>query len=107
MVATREPAVAGSFYPADPQVLQAQLDELFAGVSTLPPPPKAMIVPHAGYIYSGPVAASGYASLAPIAGQIERVVLLASRGLLRRRGTRRQCIQNATGQDRAGPGVHR
>ena len=76
MLATREPAVAGSFYPADPQLLQAQLDELFAGVSAVSPPPKAMIVPHAGYIYSGPVAASGYASLAPVAGQIERVVLL-------------------------------
>lgn len=76
MVMTREPAVAGSFYPADPLVLRAQLEELFAGVHTLPPPPKAMIVPHAGYIYSGPVAASGYASLAPVAAQIERVVLL-------------------------------
>ena len=73
---TREPAVAGSFYPADPLVLQAQLDQMFAAVGTLPPPPKAMIVPHAGYVYSGPVAASGYASLASVAAQIERVVLL-------------------------------
>ena len=75
-VATREPAVAGSFYPADPLVLQSQLDELFAAVSASSPPPKAMIVPHAGYVYSGPVAASGYASLAPVAMQIKRVVLL-------------------------------
>ena len=75
-VVTREPAVAGSFYPADPLVLQAQLDQMFASVGTLPPPPKAMIVPHAGYVYSGPVAASGYASLAPVAAQIERVILL-------------------------------
>lgn len=57
-------------------MLQAQLDELLADVSSQYPPPKAMIVPHAGYIYSGPVAASGYAALAPLAGQIERVVLL-------------------------------
>ncbi|MEN8205607.1 MAG: AmmeMemoRadiSam system protein B [Pseudomonadota bacterium] len=72
----REPAVAGSFYPADPVELEAQLDELLAAVTTRYPPPKAMIVPHAGYIYSGPVAASGYASLIPVADRIKRVVLL-------------------------------
>jgi len=76
MGSIREPAVAGSFYPAGPVELQAQLDELLAAATIPFPPPKAMIVPHAGYIYSGPVAASGYASLAPLAGQITRVVLL-------------------------------
>jgi len=76
MESVREPAVAGSFYPADPVELQARLDELLAAATTPFPPPKAIIVPHAGYIYSGPVAASGYASLAPLAGQITRVVLL-------------------------------
>jgi len=72
----REPAVAGSFYPADPAELQAELDALLEDVTTHYPPPKAMIVPHAGYIYSGPVAASGYASLVTVAEQITRVVLL-------------------------------
>jgi len=76
MESIRESAVAGSFYPADPAELQAELDELLTAVTTHFPPPKAMIVPHAGYIYSGPVAASGYASLVPVAGQITRVVLL-------------------------------
>jgi len=76
MTAVREPAVAGSFYPADPAELQTLLDELLAGASTHLPPPKAMIVPHAGYIYSGPVAASGYASLVPVAGHVRQVVLL-------------------------------
>ena len=76
MESIREPAVAGSFYPADPGELHAELDALLAGVATRYTPPKAMIVPHAGYIYSGPVAASGYASLVPVAGQITRVVLL-------------------------------
>jgi len=76
MESTREPAVAGSFYPADPAGLKAELDGLLAAVTTHYPPPKAMIVPHAGYIYSGPVAASGYASLIPVAEQITRVVLL-------------------------------
>jgi len=72
----REPAVAGSFYPASPNELQDQLDTLLATVSNGNPPPKAMILPHAGYIYSGPVAASGYARLAGSAGHITRVVLL-------------------------------
>jgi AmmeMemoRadiSam system protein B len=72
----REAAVAGSFYPADPVELQAQLDELLAAATLSLPPPKAIIAPHAGYIYSGPVAASAYASLVPLAGQITRVVLL-------------------------------
>jgi AmmeMemoRadiSam system protein B len=76
----RHPAVAGTFYPADPDVLRATVDDALAVASaTLAPdgpPPKALIVPHAGYVYSGPVAASAYARLAPIADAIERVVLL-------------------------------
>jgi hypothetical protein len=72
----RKPAVAGSFYPADPNELQHQLDTLLAAVNDGNPPPKAMILPHAGYIYSGPVAASGYARLIGSAGRITRVILL-------------------------------
>lgn len=72
----REPAVAGSFYPASPIELQDQLDTLLAAASDDNPPPKAMILPHAGYIYSGPVAASGYARLVGNADHITRVVLL-------------------------------
>ena len=44
----REPAVAGSFYPADPQELNGLLDTLLAAASTRQPPPKALIAPHAG-----------------------------------------------------------
>jgi AmmeMemoRadiSam system protein B len=73
---TRQPAVAGSFYPADPLELRTLLDDNLAENINPGPPPKAMIVPHAGYIYSGPVAASGYARLKPVARQITRVVLL-------------------------------
>jgi len=74
----RQPAVAGAFYPADPAVLGRQVDALLAGVadpgaSTCP---KALIAPHAGYQYSGPIAASAYAQLAPIAARIRRVLLL-------------------------------
>ena len=76
MTFAREPAVAGSFYPADPRELNSLLDALLAEAATDEPPPKALIAPHAGYIYSGPVAASAYASLVPVADQITRVVLL-------------------------------
>ncbi|WP_295432859.1 AmmeMemoRadiSam system protein B [uncultured Thiodictyon sp.] len=74
----RQPAVAGAFYPANPAVLGRQVDDLLAGVadSGAQPHPKALIAPHAGYQYSGPIAASAYAQLAPIAARIRRVVLL-------------------------------
>lgn len=72
----RQAAVAGSFYPADPVELHAQLDALLSAASSDMPAPKAMILPHAGYIYSGPVAASGYARLRKRAKSITRVILL-------------------------------
>jgi MEMO1 family protein len=74
----RQPAVAGLFYPADPGELQGMLDTFFAAASTPgeETPPKAVIVPHAGYIYSGAVAASAYARIIPVRGNIHRVVLL-------------------------------
>jgi len=71
----RAPAVAGLFYPADPLVLASSVDSMLAAVHGSPMHPKALIVPHAGYIYSGPVAASAYALLRPMAKQIRRVVL--------------------------------
>ncbi len=71
----RPPAVAGMFYPADPEVLASSVDSMLAAVHASPLHPKALIVPHAGYIYSGPVAASAYAVLRPFARDIRRVVL--------------------------------
>src|SRR5689334_16784779 len=77
MPTVRRPAVAGLFYPNDPRALRAQLDRLLAAVpATDAPPPKAIIAPHAGYIYSGPIAASAYARLKPLRSQVRRVVLL-------------------------------
>ncbi len=76
MAQIREPAVAGMFYPDDPVLLQQQIDQLLATDTAATEPPKALIVPHAGYIYSGPVAASAYAQLAPVRHRIRRVVLL-------------------------------
>jgi AmmeMemoRadiSam system protein B len=77
-VSRRLPAVAGQFYPGDPRVLHTQVTELLSAAASVEavPPPKAVIAPHAGYIYSGPVAASAYAAIAPLRGTVRRVVLL-------------------------------
>ncbi|MDY0012312.1 MAG: AmmeMemoRadiSam system protein B [Rhodocyclaceae bacterium] len=74
----RTPAVAGAFYPADPRVLLSMIGEMLTRAVPLDeaPPPKALIVPHAGYIYSGPVAASAYAGLARLREIVRRVILL-------------------------------
>jgi AmmeMemoRadiSam system protein B len=76
MASTREPAVAGLFYPADRSELHRTVGELLAAATPSLEPPKALVVPHAGYVYSGPVAASGYALLAPLRDTVTRVVLL-------------------------------
>jgi AmmeMemoRadiSam system protein B/AmmeMemoRadiSam system protein A len=77
MNGARAPAVAGSFYPYAVAELKAQLDSMLAITpSTERVMPKALIVPHAGYIYSGPVAASAYAALRPFRQTITRIVLL-------------------------------
>lgn len=73
----RQPAVAGLFYPADPDELQQMVQKMLQGAHKLPGQKvKALIVPHAGYIYSGPVAASAYVQLYPLKDTIKRVVLL-------------------------------
>ncbi len=72
----RKPAVAGSFYPAQPDVLQEMLTDFIAQAAHDGKAPKAMIVPHAGYIYSGPIAASAYARLQAVRDRISRVVLI-------------------------------
>ena len=77
MSRVRPPAVAGMFYPGNPAVLQRTVDELLAtAAAPAAEQPKALIVPHAGYIYSGSTAARGYAALAPWRDTIRRVVLL-------------------------------
>jgi hypothetical protein len=74
----RPPAVAGTFYPADPVELGAEVDALLRDA---PKPsaagmPKALVAPHAGYRYSGPVAASAYATLRGTSAHVTRVILL-------------------------------
>src|SRR5262249_29440514 len=70
----RAPAVAGLFYPASPSALTDVVDRMLASVrvDAAAPVPKALVVPHAGYVYSGPVAASAYARLRPAADRITR-----------------------------------
>ena len=77
--ATRPAAVAGMFYPGDARSLAREIaDYLDQTAQQVPAPgfPKVVIVPHAGYIYSGPVAASAYDLLRPARGIVRRVVLL-------------------------------
>src|SRR6187455_2201211 len=86
----RRAAVAGMFYPGTAPQLAAEVGELLDGVESFEPRlgfPKALIVPHAGYVYSGQVAARAYDELAGARGIVKRVVLLgpshyvAGRGL--------------------------
>lgn len=75
----REPAVAGRFYPADPDELRATVDALLAEAPAPPPDapvPRAVIVPHAGYVYSGSTAALAYARVARGRGVVRRVVVV-------------------------------
>jgi AmmeMemoRadiSam system protein B len=77
MESIRNPVVAGQFYPGSASELRTCIEEFLAAVRFGPEPaPKALIVPHAGYAYSGPVAASAYARLGPHRDRYTRVVLL-------------------------------
>lgn len=80
MHAVRQPAVAGSFYPQQGAILAQDVRAFLAGVPahvhTPAATPKAIIVPHAGYIYSGSTAALAYAQLTAARHSIRRVVLL-------------------------------
>ncbi len=79
MNSVRPPAVAGMFYPAAAPELARDVNAMLGAAETAArgmPVPKAIIAPHAGYVYSGPIAATVYARLAPARGKITRVVLL-------------------------------
>lgn len=81
-LAVRPPAVAGTFYPDDPAALAGMVDSFLAAAKSRPkagtarPLPKAVIAPHAGYVYSGAVAGSAYAPLKPARELIKRIVLI-------------------------------
>ena len=77
MTSIRKPAVAGQFYSRNPGELSATVTALLeAAQDQDTPAPKALIVPHAGYHYSGPVAASAYARLRPYRDRYQRVILV-------------------------------
>lgn len=76
MPAVRPPAVAGMFYPVEPRQLAHDVQKFLHEAQPRALSPKALICPHAGYIYSGAIAASAYATLKDIAPRIRRVVLL-------------------------------
>lgn len=81
----RAPAVAGMFYPAEPDRLAAQVSGFLAEAETvITDHPRALIVPHAGYIYSGPIAASAYRSID--ANRTHRVVAVGPSHFVRFRG---------------------
>ena len=75
----REPVVAGLFYPADKFLLDKDLESYLshsAPLDKFPIQPKILIVPHAGYDYSGSVAAKAYLTLTPFAANIKNVILV-------------------------------
>ena len=72
----RPPAVAGMFYPAEPAQLEATVDGLLRQGSQVPQEPIALIVPHAGYVYSGGVAAMAFKQLQ--GREYEAVVLIGT-----------------------------
>lgn len=90
METERPPAVAGLFYPDDPAVLERTVKRYLAATESErlaeTALPKAIIVPHAGYVYSGPIAATVYARLRPLKGKIRRVVLIGPAHLVAVRG---------------------
>ena len=75
-MSTRSAAVAGTFYPSDKRELTAMIDKFYSEVSDQPAAGKALIAPHAGYVYSGPIAASCYAPLMKRRNIIKKVILL-------------------------------
>lgn len=76
MSAIRRSAVAGRFYPREPAQLATEVAACIAQAPRAAArAPKAIIAPHAGYVYSGPIAGSAYARLAPFADRVKRVVL--------------------------------
>ncbi len=88
----RPPAVAGTFYPDRPDALRSAIAKSFE--DAVPPTPnarspRAIVVPPAGYVYSGPVAAGAWARVRPLRGQLRRVLLLGPSHHVGFRGLRR------------------
>lgn len=76
MNATRSPAVAGAFYPAEESELMSSVDAMLNSWKSDAPAPKVIIAPHAGHSYSGSIAAGAYSRLKNVQPPISRVLLL-------------------------------
>ncbi len=72
----KQPSVAGQFYPGDKKALSQTVQQLLSKAKFTNENPKAIIAPHAGYIYSGEIAANAYAFLSTMKSSINRVVIL-------------------------------
>ncbi|MFZ0841985.1 MAG: AmmeMemoRadiSam system protein B, partial [Xanthobacteraceae bacterium] len=72
----RAPAVAGTFYPATPDALDRAVRAALAAAQVEPVTAKAIVAPHAGYIYSGPIAGTSFQSVAHLKDRIRRIVLI-------------------------------
>jgi MEMO1 family protein len=90
----RPPAVAGHFYQKDPVQLRSEVQDLLARSSPSPTiTPKALIAPHAGYVYSGKIAATAFAMLRHCAQTTTRVVLIGPAHYVRVRGIAAPTVQ--------------
>jgi AmmeMemoRadiSam system protein B len=76
MSSVRPPAVAGMFYPGEPEELKSTVEGFLREAASDGRSPKAVIAPHAGYVYSGPIAGSAFSALAAAAESIRRVILI-------------------------------
>lgn len=83
---TRSSAVAGTFYPGDPAPLRAAVQRYLHAAPAEFGRPKALVVPHAGYAYSGPTAGAAYAALAGARPPYTRVVLIGPAHRVRVKG---------------------
>jgi MEMO1 family protein len=85
MPVIRPAAVAGTFYPSDPNELARDIDALLSRVPRVRAGAKAVVAPHAGYIYSGPIAASAFAALGDLS-EVTRIIVLGPAHRVRLRG---------------------
>jgi AmmeMemoRadiSam system protein B len=78
MTIIRRPAVAGKFYPQSPRQLESDVRHMLDAAEVVECQPKILIAPHAGYEYSGPIAATAFATLRRRRATIQRVVMLGT-----------------------------
>ena len=76
MPSVQQPAVVGTFYSADPEMLSHSLSAHLNSPFAWDIEAKALAVPHAGHVYSGPIAGTAYASVRHLSDRIKRVVLV-------------------------------